>query len=645
MGKSFGFILLMIFGFFGTVLAQSEKVSSNVPRAVLMYQRSMDAAKDRNFDKAIELMENAIKRDPKFGEAYLRMGGYFKLLGNKAKAYENYKKGISLLPFNPALVNDYLVAGDLSMNTGDYLTAEENYSNYLKSSPKNPKLNPYAELQIKNCQFAQKAIQRPVEFKPRRLGTHINQFTYQYFPNVTADQRYFLYTGRGAGTEADENLYISERTPEGEWSNPASVSPLINTVHNEGAGTISGDGKTLVFTSCDRPDSQGDCDLYISVKQGNQWSKPRNLGHIVNSSSWDSQPALSADGRILYFASLRKNGSYGQEDIWVTRLQENGQWSAAVNAGPTINTSGKDMAPFIHASGTTLYFTSDGHVGMGGLDAYETHLTDNVWSTPQNLGYPLNTYEDEGSVFISSNNVKGYYSRQLTNPNSGKRSIDIFEFDVPPAWKSKDATTYAEGRVYDAATKKPIKADLQLYDISTDELEQQVSSDQVTGEYTIVLKEGGQYAMYASSEGYLLKSMSFDYTNKKDFNPLMLDIYLDPVRSGSSIVLNNIFFPTGEFNLDPKSKTELKKLVTFMNRNATIIVEISGHTDDVGSDANNQVLSQKRAQSVTTFLTSNGVSKNRIKAIGYGETKPAVPNNTDANRQQNRRIEFRILSE
>ncbi|HSI91696.1 MAG TPA: OmpA family protein [Adhaeribacter sp.] len=624
-------------------MAQTEKLSTQVPRAALMYQRSMQAAKDRNFDKAIELMENAIRRDAKFGEAYLRLGGYFKLLGNKPAAYENYKKGISLMPFNPGLANEYLTVADLFFGQGDYKLAEEHYANFLKANhPRLQKYMPHAEHQLKNCRFAEFAMQHPVEFNPKQMGGNINQFTYQYFPTVTADQRYFLYTGRNAGQDSDENLYISRREGAG-WGSPVSVSPLINTPYNEGAGTISGDGKTLVFTSCDRPDSQGDCDLYISVLKGDQWSKPRNLGPTVNSASWDSQPSLSADGRTLYFSSLRRGGSMGQEDIWVTRLQENGQWSGSTNVGPPINTPGKDLAPFIHASGTTLYFTSDGHVGMGGLDVYEVNFENNAWSEPQNLGYPLNTHEDEGSIFISSNNTKGYYSRQQTNPATGKKTIDLFEFEVPQAWKSKESTTYAQGRVFDAVTKKPVGADVQLYDLATDELVQQVSSDAVNGEYTIILKEGSQYAMYASADGYLLKSMNFDYINKKDFNPLTLDIYLDQAKAGSSIVLNNIFFGSAKYNLEPKSKTELKKLIAFLRRNPAIKVEISGHTDDIGTDQSNQELSEKRARAVADFLTNNGVPRDRIRSAGYGESKPAVPNSSEANRQQNRRIEFKIL--
>jgi OOP family OmpA-OmpF porin len=640
-----GIILLLVFFICGKAFSQSEKLSSKVPRAVLMYQRSMNLAKEREFEKAIVQMNDAIKRDPKFGEAYLRLAGYYTVLGNKGKAFENYKKGIDLLAYNPALANDYITVADAAMDQGDYVLAEEQYQNFLKAgetaAPKLQKKIPYAEFQIKNCQFAQNAIRNPVNFNPKKLGSQINQFAYQYFPTVTADQHYFLYTGRGDGPEADENLYISEKTHSG-WSSPASVSQMINSPYNEGAGTISGDGKTLVFTSCDRTDSYGDCDLYISVRRGDQWSKPKNMGPVVNSTTWDSQPSLSADGRTLYFTSLRKNG-IGQEDVWMTRLLENGTWSPAMNLGSPINTSGKDMAPFVHASGTTLYFISDGHVGMGDLDVFEANLENNAWGQPRNLGYPLNTYAKEGSIFITSNNSVGYYSREVMNPNSGKRSVTIYEFDVPPLWRSKETTTYAQGRVFDAVTKRPIKADVQLYDLDADELTQHVNSDQVNGEYTIVLKEGSQYAMYASADSYLLKSLNFDYLKKKDFNPLTLDIYLDPMQSGSSVVLNNLFFESGEYKLESISKTELKKLIAFMRRNLKIKVEISGHTDDIGSDLANKELSQKRADAVAAYLTTNGISKDRIRSIGYGETKPAVSNSSENNRQQNRRIEFRIL--
>jgi outer membrane protein OmpA-like peptidoglycan-associated protein len=486
----------------------------------------------------------------------------------------------------------------------------------------------------------------PIGVQPERLGEPLNTFRFQYFPALTADSRFLLFTGRPA-VDSGEDLFVSRMNKDGTVGNPASISPFINTPYNEGAGTISGDGKTLVFASCDRPNSVGNCDLYISRRTGNNWSKPLNLGRAVNSPEWDSQPTLSADGRTLYFTSTRRGGQ-GLEDIYVTTLDAEGNWGPARNLGQPVNTAGKDMAPFIHASGTTLYYVTDGLVGMGGLDVFRCEQqTGGRWSNPQNLGYPLNTHENEASLFITSDNRRGFCSRSRA-AGSGvrterERPVELFSFEVPPQIRPSETSTYTQGRVFDALTKKPIKADVQLYDLNTDELTQYVTSDAENGDYTVVLNEGRQYAMYAAADKYLMKSLSFDYTDKHNFDPLTLDIYLEPVRAGRSIVLNNLFFDTKQYELKPKSRTELNRLVGFMKQYPEVQVEVSGHTDDVGSDDDNLLLSQNRAKSVYSYLVSQGVKADRLRFKGYGENKPLVANDSEDHRQQNRRIELRIL--
>ncbi|RIJ42109.1 hypothetical protein D1627_07505 [Pontibacter oryzae] len=499
----------------------------------------------------------------------------------------------------------------------------------------------WAKQQVNTADFAKQAMGQPVDFKPVQLPKTLNAFGLQYFPYTTADQRYFIYTAReSARPEHDENIYVSQRSGE-EWQRPLPISTNINTPANEGAATISGDGKTLVFTSCNRPDSQGDCDLYISFRTGSEWSRPQNMGKTVNSKAWDSQPSLSADGRTLYFTSTRGGGN-GKEDIWVTYRNDDGGWQQPSNLGQPINSPARDMAPSIHMSGSTLYFVSDGHTGMGGLDIFKADLTTNKkWSAPQNLGYPLNTFADEGSLFITPDNKIGYYSRQVNN-ESGMPSIQLFQFDVPAAWQSKERSTYAQGRVFDAQTKKPVSAQVQLYNIDADSLMQQVSSDRISGEYTVVLTQGKQYALYVSSPGYLTNSLSFDYTSKA-LSPVALDVYLEPIKAGAAVVLSNLFFDTGKYTLERKSKTELDKLIAFMQLNPQVKIEIAGHTDDVGSDEANQVLSEKRAKSVVDYLNSNAIGKGRISYKGYGESKPVKPNTSEENRQVNRRIEMKIL--
>ncbi len=640
--RFFVFCFLSLFLSF-QALAQSGSYSTRNVKAISYYDKALQFIKARDFDKALGSLENAVKRDPKFGEAYVKAASLHRTLGNKEEALQKYEQGFSYLKFNHAFSSEYYVYADLSMKEGNYTEAEKFFEQYIKTSPKNQRLVQNAQQQILNCQFAAKALENPVkDFQPVQMDGHINQFVYQYFPTVTADQRFFVYTARkGEELQHDENIYVSQSRSNG-WSSPVSISPNINTNVNEGAATISGDGKTLVFSSCNRPDSFGDCDLYLSRRTGEEWSKPLNMGRGVNSQFWDSQPSLSADGRTLYFSSSRSSGSLGLEDIWVTVLQENNIWSAPRNVRAPINTPGRDMAPFLHSSGTTLYFASDGHIGMGGLDIFKASLVKTDWTEPENLGYPLNTHQHEGSFSISPDNARGYYSRQVPGEDRGK-NIYLYEFGVPTAWRSKDRSTYAQGKVFSSKTKKPLSAEVQLYDLESGEVAQQVSSDEVTGEYTVVLKEGSAYGMYVSAPDYLLHSFNFDYSQENNFDPQTLDVYLDPVIKGASIVLNNLFFDTGKYLLEEKSKTELQKLIGFMQQYPAIQIEISGHTDDVGTDRANKELSERRAEPVVEYLTKNGISKDRLSAIGYGKTQPVKPNTSDENRQLNRRIELKIL--
>jgi outer membrane protein OmpA-like peptidoglycan-associated protein len=623
-----------------------NKLSSSNTKAKNLYDKAQAQARDRQFDKAIETLTVLNQKFPSLGEPYVMKGSLLKAMGENRGAFEAYRDGLTKMPLDPARSLDYYTLADLAMSFGDYATAGDNYKRFVKTAPKGQRFVFRAQRQLLNCDFAVKAMANPIGITPTRLAEPLNTFRYQYFPALTADNRFLLYTAR-ATVQSNEDLFIAKQNKDGSLGNPVPISTAINTSYNEGAGTISGDGKTLVFASCDRPNAVGNCDLYISRRTGNAWSKPQNLGRNVNSVEWDSQPTLSADGRTLYFTSTRRGGK-GQEDLYVSTLQEDGTWSLARNLGEPVNTPGKDMAPFIHASGTTLYYVTDGLVGMGGLDVYRCELqAASKWSEPQNLGYPLNTFENEASLFISSDNRRGFCSRSRA-PEAGvkaerDRPVELFGFEVPKPVQARETSTYTQGRVFDAITKKPIKADVQLYDLLTDELTQYVTSDSEDGDYTVVLNEGRQYAMYAAADKYLMKSLSFDYSDKRAFDPLTLDIYLEPLRAGRSIVLNNLFFDTNQFDLKPTSRTELNRLIQFMRQYQEVQVEVSGHTDDVGADADNVTLSQNRARAVYNYLVEHGVKATRLRYKGYGETKPLTPNDSEAHRQQNRRIELKIL--
>ena len=614
-----------------------------------LLEKAQQQVKERDFIKAIETLNQLNEKFPSFGEAFLLKGSLLRAVGDSPGALKAYREGLSKVPADASHSSEYQLLGDLALSYGEYQTALDAYKQLLKVALKGQRNLAKSERQLKTCEFALEAIKHPVGEAPVPLPAPLNSFKFQYFPALTADNRFLLFTGRPSASSG-EDLYVSRQNKDGSLGAPVPISPAINSSYNEGAGSISGDGKTLVFASCDRPKAIGNCDLYISRRTGNNWSAPTNLGTNVNSTEWDSQPSLSADGRTLYFTSTRRGGQ-GQEDIYITTLQPDGNWSPAQNLGTPVNTAGKDMAPFIHASGTTLYYVTDGLIGMGGLDVFRCEKTPaGTWSIPRNLGYPLNTFENEASLFITSDNQRGFCSRSRASqePAGGsrlvrERPVELFGFAVPASVKARETSTYTQGRVFDANTKKPLKAEVKLYDLDTDVLTQFVTSDPEYGDYTVVLNEGHHYAMYAAADKYLLKSLSFDYSDQHTFNPLALDIYLEPVRSGRSVVLNNLFFDTNKYDLKPQSRTELNRLIEFLRQYRDVQIEVSGYTDNVGTPESNLQLSQRRAQSVVEYLSGHGIFVTRLRSKGYGEGHALAANDTEAHRQMNRRIELRIL--
>jgi len=624
----------------GSLTAQTY--STDNKKAILNFRLADDLVRDRKFDAAKEALYAAIQKDPNFMEAYLKLGAIHKLFGDKEKAKNAFKKAAELKPDSKPLAGAYYTVADYSFMEGNYDEAKKYYDMVVRVKPDDKQLQDWSEKGSKNCDFAIEAKKHPLDFKPTKMGSVINNFHVQAYPMLTADQQTMIYyVIRTADRNAKGDIMLSKKE-NGTWSHPVSISEKINTTMDEGAPSLSADGRSLVFAACNRPDAVGGCDIYISYKEGDEWSEPINMGRDINSTSWDSEPSIAADGRTLYFSSDRPGGQ-GKMDIWYSKLTPNGSWMKAQNIGAGINTSGEEVAPFIHANGTTLYFSSNNLPGMGGYDIFYTKKeTSGKWSEPTNIGYPINTADHEGTVFITVDGKKGYYytydKKVAVNPPS-----ILFEFDVPKELQEENKSTYAKGTVYDAATKKKLSAKIELIDLKTNQVKQQVGSDPVTGEYMLVLTEGSEYALNAGKENYLFVSKYLDYQNSKEFNPVALDIYLDPIKAGASVVLNNIFFENNSYELEDKSITELDKIISFLQINPSTSIELGGHTDDIGSDAANLELSQKRAKSVYDYLLTAGISNTKIKYKGYGETKPLAPNTNDENRAKNRRIEFKIL--
>ena len=620
---------------------------------------------ERKAAEAIPFLQQAVKESPNFLEAHIRLGQLYEFVHKPEQALVTYQNAIKLPADPAALALAYQGASQILLKLGRYADAIPVLETFAKNFPPQSSKAKQVQRLLATAHYGQEAVLHPLPVKPKPLSESLKVGDSQYFPVLTADEQTIVFTM--LKPDGDEDLVTATVTPEGGWQAPVPLSANINTPENEGTASLSADGRLVVFTACQsKRGGFGGCDLFSSQKTGDSWSKPENLGPSVNSRYYESQPSLSADGRQLYFISDRPGG-LGKRDLWRSTRADpsvvrpghewhsdraNGEWSDPVNVGAPVNTAFDEASPFLHANGQVLFFASEGHLGMGGYDLFMSRLAVDSsrvrWGEPTNLGYPINTSEDQASLFVAANGNRAYYSFEEQKDGLSQKSR-IYTFDLPDVLRQQvKPVNYLKGTVADARTKKPLSATIDLIDIHTNQPVSRINSDAETGQYVAVLPAGGDYALYVSAPGYLFKSLSFNYTDKTSVETGMgrgvaLDAALEPIGTTGKETLNNLFFESGRYELTSKSRTELERLADFLKTNATTQIEIAGHTDDRGDPAANLELSKRRAQAVVGYLAKLGVPPTRLKAVGFGKTRPAVPNTSDEARQRNRRIEWRVL--
>lgn len=465
--------------------------------------------------------------------------------------------------------------------------------------------------------------------------------------------------GRVQGPYKEQEDFFVSQLENNAWQEAIPMPTNVNTVHNEGAPTIAPDGRTLIFVGCadpagsygDNREGRGSCDLFITKKLGNRWTDPTNLPGTLNSLHWETQPSLSADGKTLYFIrGIRGRNATNNSDIYVSHLQANGEWSTAERLPDHINTPDREESVMIHPDGRTLYFASRGHVGMGGSDIYVTRMNDKgEWSNPKNLGYPINTKYDENSLMVGPDGEVAFFA---SDREGGYGDLDIYYFVMPESMRPTK-TLYFDGLVYNINTKDPLAGKFQLIDIETGKEVIYSEADKLTGEFMVSLPLNREYALNVSYPGYSFFSKNFNMTEPAGKESFHMDVPMIPLESSDGIgtPLANVFFDLDKATLRSKSFVELDKLVNFMNENSTLRIEISGHTDSRGS--NNQRLSEDRAKAVYDYVVSKGIDASRMTHKGFGSSKPintdaAIGNLPEAEReaahQQNRRVEYKTLS-
>ena len=634
-------IIFLALGLFGATMFAQEVKTSKSQKAIRFYQAGMSEYRMGEYLEAEELLLKAIKADTNFQEAYFVIAELYWDAKNYEQAIKMYNKALVINPeFYP---QGYVNKGDLELRSGLYDEALDSYENYLALELDKPKKIKEVKRRIDYVSFSIEAKNNPVDFEPIRLSDAINTDDDEYWPALSADAHTLVFTrlvGSGGGMRIQEDFYISSYdSVKNDWAWAKDAGTPLNTYDNEGAQTISANGKIMVYTVCNRKGIIGRCDLYISVKSGDQWSEPVNMGMPVNTKYKETQPSLSSDGRTLYFVSDRPGG-LGRHDIWVTSQGISGRWSEPVSLGDSVNTPGFESSPFIHHDNNTLYFSSSYHLGLGGFDLfYSRRNKDGQWGKVKNLGYPINTHRDEIGLIIDAKGKTAYYASDIQK----KTRKDIYKFELYEEARPAEVS-YLKGKVFDGRTRKALKAEFELYDLKNGTLIARSLSDIRNGEFLICLPTDRNYMLNVSKEGYLFYSENFSLEGVHQLEkPFYKDIPLKEIVVGKSIVLRNVFFETDDYKLKSESKTELDKVVKFMLENPERRVEISGHTDNIGSEAYNLELSKQRAQSVIDYLNSQGVIKERLESVGYGFSKPIATNESEIGRSQNRRTELKII--
>jgi outer membrane protein OmpA-like peptidoglycan-associated protein len=608
-------------------------------KAAQFYSKALELAEGDDFKGGIAALQQAVHIDNTFEEAYLSMAGMYGELKDYQGAIDNYERAKAI---DSNFFMDYNLPYSINLaGKGDFEKALQAVNSFLTIPSLNETSRKAGEYRQKCYQFAldYAAAHHPAsdyKFEPQNMGDSINTDVSEYYPTITIDGSKFIYTRRV--NNMNEDFYESDRV-NGTWSKSFSLPGNINSNQNEGAQNISQDGQWLIFTGCNFPDGHGSCDLYISYLTADGWSTPENLGDSINTEFWESAPSLSPDKKDLYFASRQPDG-YGGSDIYVSHRLINGAWSSPQNLGPTINSIGNEGTPFIHADNQTLYFTSDGHPGYGGDDLFISKKgPDGTWSKPENLGYPINTIENEGSLVVAADGKTAYYASDRADSRGG---LDLYTFelrqDIRPA-----QTLWVKGRVFDRSSLKGLPSSVILTDLATRAVISDLQTDE-TGNYLITLPKGKDYAFTVKRRGYLFFSENFALSGEHNDSTYHIDIPLQPIEANAVVVLKNIFFDPNKYNLKPESGTELDQVVQLMKDNPTMKIQINGHTDNSGKAADNIALSENRAKAVTSFLIARGIAATRLSSKGWGDTQPLADNISPEGRAKNRRTELTVIS-
>jgi outer membrane protein OmpA-like peptidoglycan-associated protein/tetratricopeptide (TPR) repeat protein len=615
------------------------------------YDEGITYFKKGNYTEASRIMKGVISQEPDFVDAYYVLGlSCFKRANSNFKEAEKYfLKVVGLCPsYN---VYTYYYLGEISYGSEKYDSAIRYLEIFMKDVDKIKSDKDYSRAVdlLKYSKFYQEMTREPVPFDPE-VVEGISTPENEYLPILSPDNRMAFFT-REIKLPGEKNTLIqsekytekfmfSELQPDGKFAQGEEMPEPFNLNDNEGGATITVDNKTLFYTVCKYTlnHSYYNCDIYYSEFVNDEWTPIKSVSDKINlPMTWESQPSISSDGKTLYFVSDR-SGGYGGYDIYRSIKNNQGEWGTPINLGPAINSTGNEKSPFIHPDGKTLYFSSDGWLGLGGYDIFFSRLNDDgTWSKPVNIGYPINSPDDEVGFFVSTDGQKGFFA---SNKLKGVGGWDLYSFDLYQKARP-GKVLFLTGTVKTESEAEMSSTRIELKNMETKKISE-IPLDTMTGNYVAVAPFNNDYIMTVKKEGFVYETRYIAKIDSLYRRPAKLDLEIQPIELNKSYRINDIYFAFNSYELTDESKAILDLLIEFLEENRTICIEIQGHTDDIGNDADNLKLSANRAKSVYNYLITNNISQKRLTYKGFGETMPVASNGTEEGRARNRRTVFVI---
>lgn len=664
--KIFTFLLLAVAS--NCVFAQAD--ADSVKQADAMYAAG-------NKRKALSIYLSAISLNSENAKAHFMAGKCYLETSEKGKSVELLEKAYKLdAKISPDIL--YLIGKGYQLDA-KFDKAIENFNAFKTSMEETKEKGKEHEIQkaekhIAECKNAKTLYSQKASVQLINMGETVNSSHAEYAPVISSDESTLYFTSRREGStgnkkDADkeyfEDIYVVKKDSSGKWGSPVNIGPTLNTDFHDACNGLSPDGKEMYIT-CETHKG----DIFKSTQNANgSWSKPQKM-KLINSIYDEASIAFSGDGKLIMFSSNRPGGM-GKLDLYYCTKDKKGNWSSPQNAGNILNTEYDEDSPFLDQEGKTLFFSSAGFNTMGGYDIFKSTFKDGKWTAPVNLGYPINTTDDDIYYVQSSDGQRGYYA-SIREGGFGEKDLYIVSMVTPEQKAPADSMVVTvgdsltkiapdsltqnneeesknfkpitiKGRVFDNESGKPLEAKITLYDENGKEIQKvETSAD---GYYSFVLKEKkhGTYTIETHPTGFVKKSIKLDLTPTNEETEDVEDFALEKYVAGKDYILHYVYFDFDKSTLKPESREELMKLKELLSSKPKMKIEIGGHTDFIGSTEFNLILSQKRAQAVVNFLIQQGISPKRLKAIGYGKTKPLATNDDEEEgRELNRRTEFRI---